>query len=143
MTFLSLKGIFHQLEKNNLINSLWNLKRDHTRHWKHTLRLDLFLPVFHPGLRLDLGTYGNVFKASKGSKIYAIKKFKPEKEGEAALQSGISQSAVREIGICREMRHENVVFLEEVVVDSRDRSIAMVFDYAEHDLLVRGFCDNM
>lgn len=85
---------------------------------------------------ISSGTYGNVFKASKNSKLYAIKKFKPDKEGEAALSSGISQSAVREIGLCRELRHENVVFLEEVVMDVRDRTIAMVFDYAEHDLLV-------
>lgn len=84
---------------------------------------------------ISSGTYGNVFKTTKGSKTYAIKKFKPDKEGDAALSSGISQSAIREIGLCRELKHENVVFLEEVVVDCRDRSIAMVFEYADHDLL--------
>ncbi|KAJ3370860.1 cyclin-dependent protein kinase [Kappamyces sp. JEL0680] len=79
---------------------------------------------------ISSGTYGNVFKAKKGQgtrhngrdRTFAVKKFKTEKEGEAALASGISQ-------------HENVVFLEEVVVDCRDRSIAMVFEYADHDLL--------
>jgi cyclin-dependent kinase 8/11 len=91
---------------------------------------------------ISSGTYGNVFKAKKighaSSKemIYAIKKFKPEKEGDAALSSGISQSACREIGLCRELNHENIVFLEEVIIDPKDRSIAMVFDYTEHDLLV-------
>jgi cyclin-dependent kinase 8/11 len=94
------------------------------------------LGAYHTMGFISSGTYGNVFKAAKNSKYYAIKKFKPDKEGEAALSSGISQSAVREIGLCRELRHENVVFLEEVVMDVRDRSIAMVFDYAEHDLLV-------
>ncbi|KAJ3303100.1 cyclin-dependent protein kinase [Kappamyces sp. JEL0829] len=84
---------------------------------------------------ISSGTYGNVFKAKKGDRTFAVKKFKTEKEGEAALASGISQSAVREIGLCRELKHENVVFLEEVVVDCRDRSIAMVFEYADHDLL--------
>ncbi|KAJ3282053.1 cyclin-dependent protein kinase [Rhizoclosmatium sp. JEL0117] len=66
---------------------------------------------------------------------YAIKKFKPEKEGDASLQAGISQSACREIALCRELSHVNVVFLEEVFVDAIDRSIYMVFEYAEHDLL--------
>ncbi|KAJ3260838.1 cyclin-dependent protein kinase [Boothiomyces macroporosus] len=87
---------------------------------------------------ISSGTYGNVFKATKKNghpKIYAIKKFKPDKEGEAALSSGISQSACREISLCREMKHENIVFLEQVILDPSDRSIAMVFDYAEHDLL--------
>ncbi|KAI8803768.1 kinase-like domain-containing protein [Cladochytrium replicatum] len=107
---------------------------------------------------LSAGTYGRVYKAKKihhqyvkivqneqcwlqpvifGSdkKEYAIKKFKPEKEGESALQSGISQSAIREISLCRELSHENVVHLEEVMLDATDRSIYMVLDYAEHDLL--------
>ncbi|KAJ3405476.1 cyclin-dependent protein kinase [Chytriomyces hyalinus] len=85
------------------------------------------------------GTYGRVFKAVRrdGDPTieYAIKKFKPEKEGEASLQAGISQSACREIALCRELSHVNVVNLEEVYVDPLDRSIYMVFEYAEHDLL--------
>lgn len=91
---------------------------------------------------ISSGTYGNVFKAKKinsefkDSKVYAIKKFKPEKEGDAALSSGVSQSACREIGLCRELHHENIVNLEQVIIDPNDRSIAMVFDYADHDLLV-------
>ncbi|KAI8897947.1 kinase-like domain-containing protein [Globomyces pollinis-pini] len=92
---------------------------------------------------ISSGTYGNVFKAKKikskkniqNLNQYAIKKFKPDKEGEAALSSGISQSACREIGLCRELIHVNVIFLEQVILDPKDRSIAMIFDYAEHDLL--------
>lgn len=34
------------------------------------------------------------------NKIYAIKKFKPDKEGEAITYTGISQSAIREIAVC-------------------------------------------
>ena len=93
------------------------------------------------------GTYGRVFKAMKRSnnnnndnqtraKEYAIKKFKPDKEGELALHTGISQSACREISLCRELSHENIVALAEVLLDPVDRSIYMVFEYAEHDLLV-------
>nr|KAJ3419165.1 cyclin-dependent protein kinase [Polyrhizophydium stewartii] len=70
-----------------------------------------------------------------GAVEFAIKKFKPDKEGESALSSGISQSACREIALCRELHHENVVNLEEVMLDPKDRSISMVFEFAEHDLL--------
>jgi len=35
----------------------------------------------------------------------------------------------------REINHENVVALKEVILE--DKSIYMVFEYAEHDFLVR------
>jgi cyclin-dependent kinase 8/11 len=37
----------------------------------------------------------------------------------------------------REIDHENVVALKEVLLE--DKSIYMVFEYAEHDFLVRSF----
>lgn len=49
---------------------------------------------------ISSGTYGRVYKAkSKDAEngIYAIKKFKPDKEGEVVTYTGISQSACREI----------------------------------------------
>ncbi|KAI9144090.1 kinase-like domain-containing protein [Paraphysoderma sedebokerense] len=92
------------------------------------------------------GTYGKVYKAVAKqstqnnlsqstsrlpaiSKIYAIKKFKPEEGG-----SGISQSACREINLCRELCHENIVRLKEIILSPLDKSICMVFEYAEYDL---------
>lgn len=114
-----------------------------------------------------LGTYGRVYKAQakptspsgtstpNGSpKLYAIKKFKPDKEGEAATYTGLSQSAIREISLNRELsgtyrpekridarggdedkaRCENIARLLEVILE--DKSIYMVFEYAEHDFLV-------
>jgi cyclin-dependent kinase 8/11 len=66
---------------------------------------------------ISSGTYGRVYKArerdpdgkdsSKDSKystpgdakMFAIKKFKPEKEGEILTYTGISQSAIREIAV--------------------------------------------
>ncbi len=146
------------------------------------------------------------------TQYYAIKKFKPDKEGEVITYTGISQSAIREIGLNRELscargcrcapalapgcvksdkngkdeilangkrklgtvsgdqpygasapgasairtwsarkisdevlslhhyrharRHlcQNVVALKEVILE--DKSIYMVFEYAEHDFLV-------
>ena len=51
---------------------------------------------------ISSGTYGRVYKAqstSEDSGFYAIKKFKPDKEGEIITYTGISQSAIREIAV--------------------------------------------
>ncbi|KAJ2160123.1 cyclin-dependent protein kinase [Coemansia sp. RSA 552] len=87
---------------------------------------------------ISSGTYGRVYKARprEGPAVdLAIKKFKAEREGgeNGRPSTGISQSACREIGLCRELHHENVVELCEVVMD--DGAIHMVMDYAELDLL--------
>ena len=84
---------------------------------------------------ISSGTYGRVYKAEDASgNLLAIKKFKPDKEGDVITYTGISQSAIREIALNREIRHENVVALKEVLLE--DKSIYMVFEYAEHDFLV-------
>lgn len=82
---------------------------------------------------------------------FAIKKFKPgilqttrhlvwvitdnflDKEGEQIQYTGISQSAVREMALCSELSHMNVIRLIEIILE--DKCIFMVFEYAEHDLL--------
>ena len=49
---------------------------------------------------ISSGTYGRVYKAQSKDgerRLYAIKKFKPDKEGEVITYTGISQSAIREI----------------------------------------------
>ncbi|KAI9486983.1 MAG: kinase-like domain-containing protein [Benjaminiella poitrasii] len=86
---------------------------------------------------ISSGTYGRVYKAKSRNKDdhreFAIKKFKPDREGDSHHYVGISQSACREIALCRELRHENIVALEEVLLE--DKAIYMVFEYAEHDFL--------
>ncbi|KAI0816055.1 kinase-like protein [Trametes gibbosa] len=85
---------------------------------------------------ISSGTYGRVYKAQSrdsDGRIHAIKKFKPDKEGDVVTYTGISQSAIREIALNREISHENVVALKEVILE--DKSIYMVFEYAEHDFL--------
>ncbi len=68
------------------------------------------------------------------SQIYAIKKFKPDtKDTDATIYTGISQSAMREISLNRELSHVNIVTLHQVMLE--DKAIYMVFEYAEHDLL--------
>jgi cyclin-dependent kinase 8/11 len=85
---------------------------------------------------ISSGTYGRVYKAvgrhgQPGE--FAIKKFKPDKEGEQIQYTGISQSAVREMALCSELSHINVIKLIEIILE--DKCIFMVFEYAEHDLL--------
>ncbi|ODQ82296.1 hypothetical protein BABINDRAFT_5289 [Babjeviella inositovora NRRL Y-12698] len=85
------------------------------------------------------GTYGRVYKAKSKDKlnagIFAIKKFKNEKEGggEITHYTGISQSACREMSLCRELLHKNITNLTEILLEQK--SIYMVFEFAEHDLL--------
>ena len=47
--------------------------------------------------------------------------------------TGISQSACREMALCSELSHPNVINLVEIILE--DKCIFMVFEYAEHDLL--------
>ncbi|KAK0629442.1 meiotic mRNA stability protein kinase SSN3 [Bombardia bombarda] len=85
---------------------------------------------------ISSGTYGRVYKAhGKQGQTgeFAIKKFKPDKEGEQINYTGISQSAVREMALCSELSHQNVIKLIEIILE--DKCIYMVFEYAEHDLL--------
>ncbi|KIN05807.1 hypothetical protein OIDMADRAFT_38262 [Oidiodendron maius Zn] len=85
---------------------------------------------------ISSGTYGRVYKAvgrNGQAGEFAIKKFKPDKEGEQIQYTGISQSAVREMALCSELSHVNVIRLVEIILEGK--CIFMVFEYAEHDLL--------
>jgi cyclin-dependent kinase 8/11 len=100
---------------------------------------------------ISSGTYGRVYKAvskrstsqpsytiikhpstGKSIEAFAIKKFKPDKEGELQY-TGISQSAIREMALCTELSHPALIHLVEIILESK--CIFMVFEYAEHDLL--------
>lgn len=53
---------------------------------------------------ISSGTYGRVYKARNlkdPDDLLAIKKFKPDKEGDVVTYTGISQSAIREIAVRR------------------------------------------
>ncbi|KAF1814969.1 cyclin-dependent protein kinase-like protein Ssn3 [Eremomyces bilateralis CBS 781.70] len=84
---------------------------------------------------ISSGTYGRVFKArGRTGQVgeFAIKKFKPDKEGELQY-TGISQSAIREMALCTELSNPNVVHTVEIILE--DKCIYIIFEYAEHDLL--------
>ncbi|KAI9851160.1 MAG: cyclin-dependent protein kinase [Thelocarpon superellum] len=85
---------------------------------------------------ISSGTYGRVYKAvgrNGQTGEFAIKKFKPDKEGEVIQYTGISQSACREMALCSELSHCNIIHLVEIILE--DKCIFMVFEYAEYDLL--------
>lgn len=88
------------------------------------------------------GTYGRVYKAQANGRVVAIKKFKTDKEIEPTYYTGISQSAIRELALCRDLKHDNILRLLESVLE--DKSIYLVLEYAEHDLLqlIQYHCHN-
>ena len=61
-----------------------------------------------------------------------MRRFKPDKEG-VTTYTGISQSATREMMLCASLRHANLITLVETHLE--EKSIYMIFNYAEHDLL--------
>ena len=60
-------------------------------------------------------------------------RFKPEKEGDQIQYTGLSQSAIREMSLCTELDHPNLIHLVEIILE--DKCVFMVFEYCEHDLL--------
>jgi cyclin-dependent kinase-like len=76
------------------------------------------------------GTYGVVLKARhrESGQIVAIKKFKESDEDEQ-----VRKTALREVRILKQLRHENVVSLIEVF--RRKRKLYLVFEYVESTLL--------
>eukprot|EP01134_Creolimax_fragrantissima_P003089 CFRG3089T1 len=81
------------------------------------------------------GTYGLVYKAKRkitdrrsDDRVYALKKIK------GTDSDGLSLSSCREIGLLREIKHQNLVSLEEVYLHPETRDVWLLFEYAEHDL---------
>ena len=83
-----------QAAQNNDPMRMYREKRDRAR--KSVYSKYTFLGF------ISSGTYGRVYKveAKDDKQFYAVKKFKPDKDGEAAY-TGISQSAIREIAVCK------------------------------------------
>ncbi|BDA40576.1 Cyclin-dependent kinase E-1 [Coccomyxa sp. Obi] len=82
--------------------------------------------------KIGEGTYGVVYMAKtkdQHPRMLAIKTFKPGKEGD-----GISPTAIREIMLLRELKHDNIVHLDAVHLHRPEPSLSLAFDYAEHDL---------
>jgi len=79
--------------------------------------------------KLGEGTYGIVWKAENsitGEEV-ALKQIRLQSEDE-----GVPCTAIREISLLKELRHENIVQLIEIVQD--DESLTLVFEYCNYDL---------
>lgn len=105
--------------------------------------------------KLGEGTYGVVYKGkvtllssqqsqrmggkeSKGgfplqqnNDDVAVKRFKAIKESE-----GISTTIYREMCLLRELSHENIIKLRDVVLQPEKRMVCLVYEYGESDLFV-------
>jgi cyclin-dependent kinase-like len=78
----------------------------------------------------DAGTYGTVFKARHKitGQLVAIKKFKESDEDEQ-----VRKTALREIRVLKQLRHDNVVNLLEVF--RRKGKLYLVFEHVERNIL--------
>ncbi|CAF2403256.1 unnamed protein product [Rotaria sp. Silwood2] len=75
------------------------------------------------------GTYGIVYKVCHRptSQIYALKKIRLEGEDD-----GVPATAIREISILKELRHQSIVQLRDVILT--DARLYLIFEYLAMDL---------
>ncbi|KAJ2219810.1 Cyclin-dependent kinase catalytic subunit, partial [Coemansia sp. RSA 518] len=83
-------------------------------------------------LKLDKvgeGTYGVVYKARdlQSGGIVAMKKIRLEADDE-----GVPSTAIREISLLKELQHENIVKLLDIVYN--DAKLYLVFEFLDLDL---------
>jgi len=79
--------------------------------------------------KIGEGTYGVVYKARDTStgELVALKKIRLEAEDE-----GIPSTAIREISLLKELKHPNIVRLNDVI--HTERKLTLVFEYLDQDL---------
>ncbi|RKP00261.1 hypothetical protein CXG81DRAFT_13428, partial [Caulochytrium protostelioides] len=79
--------------------------------------------------KLGEGTYGVVYKAKNKEKnvVVALKRIRLENDEE-----GIPCTAIREISLLKELRHANVIRLDDVVYT--EKKLTLVFEYLDSDL---------
>lgn len=84
---------------------------------------------FERNEKLGEGTYGVVFKARdrETDQIVALKKIRLENTDE-----GIPSTAIREISLLQELRHENIVELKDIV--HGENKLYLVFEFFNLDL---------
>lgn len=79
--------------------------------------------------KLGEGTYGIVYKAKnrETGEIVALKRIRLESEDE-----GVPCTAIREISLLKELKHNNIVRLHDVI--HTDKKLTLVFEYLDQDL---------
>ena len=80
-------------------------------------------------LKIGEGTYGVVYKAKnlRDDTMVALKRIRLDQDEE-----GVPSTAIREISLLKELRHENVVSLLEVIHE--ETKLYLVFEYLDLDL---------
>ena len=77
------------------------------------------------------GNYGSVYKAKDlhcNDEIVALKRIKLDEDDD-----GVPSTAIREISLLNDMRHENVIELRNVVFN-QDKQLYLAFDFLDKDL---------
>ncbi|KAL4983474.1 kinase-like domain-containing protein [Aspergillus falconensis] len=95
--------------------------------WGPCRHVDNFERLNH----IEEGSYGWVSRAKEltTGEIVALKKLKLENSPD-----GFPVTGLREIQTLLEARHQNVVYLREVVIGNRMDEVYLVMDFLEHDL---------
>lgn len=79
--------------------------------------------------KIGEGTYGVVYKArnKQTGQIVAMKKIRLESEDE-----GIPSTAIREVSLLKELKHPNIVCLEDVIME--ESRLYLIFEFLSMDL---------
>eukprot|EP00887_Chlorella_sp_A99_P001603 scaffold8.g1603.t1 len=79
--------------------------------------------------KIGEGTYGVVYKACDrtNGRMLALKQIRLEQEEE-----GVPSTAIREISLLKELNHENIVSLEDVIHE--EKKLYLVFEFLDLDL---------
>ncbi|EEH53789.1 cyclin dependent kinase a [Micromonas pusilla CCMP1545] len=79
--------------------------------------------------KIGEGTYGVVYKARNRTNddVVALKRIRLEQEEE-----GVPSTAIREISLLKELKHENIVSLMDVI--HQDKKLYLVFEHLDVDL---------
>lgn len=83
-------------------------------------------------LQVGQGTYSSVYKARdlKTGKFVALKKVRF-----VNVEPESVRFMAREILILRKLNHPNIIKLQGIITSSVSRSLYLVFEYMEHDLV--------
>ena len=132
-----------EIEKDEFVSKYSKVNRPKVINKVHPISYDhnpRCIDVFNIVMQIGEGTYGQVYKATdkETNEVVALKKVRLENEKE-----GFPITAVREIKILKQLNHENIVNLKEIVTDKsnvmgfkKDKgAFYLVFEYLDHDLM--------
>ena len=102
----------------------------------HPQKFDKYILLY----KIGKGTFGVVYKAQKendgpignptSGRFYAVKEVKNQDEG-GEESTRFSLQTLREIKLLKELCHTNVVSLEDVIINGKQK-LALVFEYGLH-----------